>query len=189
MLTPRAGRCLRQFIVQLSPMGCLPAFLLPAFSCTPNVRPFSTSTPCASRVGGATLSLPPEVNMTVLAPPTPKNKNRVGRSEPVATVQVEGPLGTDQSNPQDLIQVLTVRHRQDVNAATAVHGHRARCCSQKSLVEGSGSGDKATTGDVGCATNTLPESNLSADINQGRLALTSRTTSSASQKVIPPSCV
>lgn len=136
MLSPRGGRCLRQLTTQPSPVGCLPAFLLPAFSSTPTVRPFSTSIPCASRVGGATLSLPPEVNMTILAPPTPKNKNRISRVEPVATVEVEGPLGRDQCTGS-AVESNGLR-RQDVDAAATLHGHRAQRCSQEGIVEGPG---------------------------------------------------
>lgn len=187
MLSPRGGRCLRQLTTQPSPVGCLPAFLLPAFSSTPTVRPFSTSIPCASRVGGATLSLPPEVNMTILAPPTPMNKKRISRVEPVATVEVEGPLGTNQCTGSAVAS--NDLRRQDVDAAATLHGHRAQRCSQESIVEGPGPRDKAAAGDVGCLNINLHHArDVTANINQARPVPTSRITSSASQKAIPPFC-
>ncbi|KAI9873557.1 MAG: hypothetical protein M1830_010856 [Pleopsidium flavum] len=93
MLSPTRTHCLRPLIRSASAVESLPAFLLPAFCRSNGLRAFSASVPCASRVGGATLSIPPEVNLRLLEPPSSKSKSRVSRSEPVSTVQVEGPLG------------------------------------------------------------------------------------------------
>ena len=70
----------------------LPDFLLPAFATVPRGKPFSCSAKCTSRIGGAAISLPPEVDLRILAPPAPKKKTLV-RVEPLRTVEVEGPLG------------------------------------------------------------------------------------------------
>ncbi|KAF2227355.1 mitochondrial 54S ribosomal protein YmL16 [Elsinoe ampelina] len=73
----------------------LPTFLVPAFArmsrCT---KSFSTSTARRSRVGGAALSVPPEVTFRFQPPPPIQNKGaRVSQAEQSATVEVEGPLG------------------------------------------------------------------------------------------------
>lgn len=55
--------------------------------------PFSSSSQCRSRVGGAPLSLPAEVNLRILELPALRSKDITG-AEPPKTVEVEGPLGT-----------------------------------------------------------------------------------------------
>ena len=69
----------------------LPDFLVPAISCTTS-RCFSSSSPCASRVGSAPLSLPSEVNLRLLEPPV-KRKKSITRIEPPKVLEIEGPLG------------------------------------------------------------------------------------------------
>ena len=71
----------------------LPEFLVPALSSRQASQPFSTSSPYASRIGGASLSLPPEVDLRVLEPPTSRRKTTITRTEPPKIVEVEGPLG------------------------------------------------------------------------------------------------
>ncbi|KAF2135456.1 uncharacterized protein K452DRAFT_331927 [Aplosporella prunicola CBS 121167] len=57
-----------------------------------NARAFSVSAPCASKIGRAPLSLPPEVTLEVLAPPAQRGL-RVSRDVPLSTAVVKGPLG------------------------------------------------------------------------------------------------
>ncbi|KAL9603798.1 MAG: hypothetical protein Q9219_000907 [cf. Caloplaca sp. 3 TL-2023] len=65
-------------------------FLLPAFQNASN-RPFSSSSPRASRIGAAPIAIPPEVNLRLLEPP--KRKGPATRIQRPKTVEVEGPLG------------------------------------------------------------------------------------------------
>ncbi|TVY85304.1 Mitochondrial 54S ribosomal protein L6 [Lachnellula suecica] len=74
-----------------TPSASIPAFLLPAFPIASS-RSFSSSTPRASQIGKAALSIPPGVEFNVLPPPARKN----GYFSPIVakeTVQIEGPLG------------------------------------------------------------------------------------------------
>ncbi|KAH7346545.1 ribosomal protein-like protein L6 [Rhexocercosporidium sp. MPI-PUGE-AT-0058] len=74
-----------------APSVSIPAFLLPAFPAVSS-RSFSSSPNHPSQIGRAPLSIPPEVNFTILAPSAKKN----GRVSPIAarpTVHIEGPLG------------------------------------------------------------------------------------------------
>merc|ERR1712225_175727 len=78
-------------VITSAPSASIPAFLLPAFP-TVSTRSFSSSVNRPSQIGRAPLSIPPEVNFTILPPPVRKN----GRASPIAarpTVQIEGPLG------------------------------------------------------------------------------------------------
>ncbi|KAI9835946.1 MAG: hypothetical protein M1819_001844 [Sarea resinae] len=93
MFTVGRRRCLQEATALASSSTRLPGFLVPAFETAPAQRPFSSSSPCASQVGKAPLSLPPEVTMRLLDPPSSKNQGRVSRSEPSSTVEIEGPLG------------------------------------------------------------------------------------------------
>lgn len=78
-------------------LGCLrlpvpPDFLLPAFSNVSTARFFTSTVQRASRVGGAALSLPPEVELRLLEPPMSRRKT-ITRTVPLRTVEIEGPLG------------------------------------------------------------------------------------------------
>ncbi|KAL8942183.1 MAG: hypothetical protein Q9211_001513 [Gyalolechia sp. 1 TL-2023] len=68
-------------------------FLLPAFqprSRSPN-RPFTTSSPHASRVGAASITVPQEVNLRLLEPA--KRRGPVPRIPPPKIIEIQGPLG------------------------------------------------------------------------------------------------
>lgn len=79
-----------------SPSFSLPAFLLPAFPVVPS-RSFSASTSRPSQIGRAPLSIPPEVNFSVLPPPGRKN-GRISALAARPRVVIEGPLGMWFSN-------------------------------------------------------------------------------------------
>ena len=85
----------------------IPPFLLPAFPSRCPVRHFSSSRKCPSRIGRAPLSIPPEVKFQVI-PATPKTEGRISRTQPMSTVNIEGPLG-------GLSSFLSLRIRTDVN--------------------------------------------------------------------------
>lgn len=72
----------------------LPIFLVPSVTARrSSAAQFSTTVPCRSKIGAAPLNLPPEVSFRFLPPPPPKNGQRLSRTEPSSTVEVEGPLG------------------------------------------------------------------------------------------------
>ncbi|KAL9012937.1 MAG: hypothetical protein Q9173_002332 [Seirophora scorigena] len=68
-------------------------FLIPAFQPLPasTTRSFSQSAPRASRVGAATIAVPPDVNLRLLDPP--KRRGIITRFEPPKIIEIEGPLG------------------------------------------------------------------------------------------------
>jgi len=90
MLSP-IGRATLRKAVEVTQPTSVPDFLLPAFAQLGPRRNFSSSLRCRSRIGGAPLSIPPEVNLRLLEPP-PKRKT-VSRVEPLQIIEVEGPLG------------------------------------------------------------------------------------------------
>ncbi|KAI4169739.1 MAG: hypothetical protein LQ343_005480 [Gyalolechia ehrenbergii] len=54
-------------------------------------RPFTTSPPHASRVGAASITVPPEVNLRLLEPP--KRRGPITRIVPPKVIEIQGPLG------------------------------------------------------------------------------------------------
>lgn len=92
----RSSRALRSVWSNLNTRELiLPAFLVPAYAFTPLQRAthFSSSTRCKSKIGRTPLSLPPEVTFRILEPKHVKQGNKISRSEPSRTVEIEGPLG------------------------------------------------------------------------------------------------
>lgn len=90
MLSTTRIRALERAIGSSNPIS-LPSFLLPAFQTTSS-RSFSATSQRESQIGKAPLSIPPEVNFTVIAPPKTKN----GRQSPLSDrpmVSIEGPRG------------------------------------------------------------------------------------------------
>lgn len=77
-----------------TPLSSLPDFLLPAFQSLPQSttnRSFATSSPHASRVGAASITIPPEVNLRLLEPP--KRRGVITRTPPPKVIEIQGPLG------------------------------------------------------------------------------------------------
>ncbi|OKP13161.1 54S ribosomal protein L6, mitochondrial [Penicillium subrubescens] len=84
-------RCARQLIREPFQRGSLPLFLTPAFSPS-RTQCFSTSSPMQSRVGGAAISVPPEVSLNLVD--IPKSATRVrGKDVPKFTAEIKGPKG------------------------------------------------------------------------------------------------
>lgn len=69
-----------------------PRFLAPAFNNGARRQALSGTARLESRIGSAPLSLPLEVNLRLLEPPSTR-KNAVRRNELPKLVEVEGPLG------------------------------------------------------------------------------------------------
>ncbi|KAA6413576.1 MAG: mitochondrial 54S ribosomal 16 [Lasallia pustulata] len=125
MLSPLRRQCIEYLVNAKRPTSTIPGFLLPAFCSATTPRPFSSSPPCASRIGAATISLPPEVNLRLLDPPASKRRASITRTEPAKMVEVEGPLGKmvmqlppyaslvhDQTNRKAVLSVLDASKRK-----------------------------------------------------------------------------
>ncbi|KAL5358489.1 hypothetical protein BJX96DRAFT_43790 [Aspergillus floccosus] len=84
--------CFRQLARSPLRQGPLPVFLAPAFSQFPRTQPFSTTTPAQSRVGGATISIPPEVSLKFIDLPQTQVRTR-SKEIPKTAIEVKGPLG------------------------------------------------------------------------------------------------
>ncbi|TAQ89373.1 hypothetical protein B7494_g2328 [Chlorociboria aeruginascens] len=89
MLSTARAKGLERAIVS-APSTSLPSFLLPAFPPS-QLRSFSASPNRPSHIGRAPLSIPPEVNFTILPPS--RKKSRTSHVQTGPTVEVEGPLG------------------------------------------------------------------------------------------------
>ncbi|PNS14947.1 54S ribosomal protein L6, mitochondrial [Sphaceloma murrayae] len=73
----------------------LPEFLVPAFAPRwAGTQKFSTSTSRRSRIGAASIAIPPEVNFSFERPPPVQSRGaRISEAQQLSTVHVEGPLG------------------------------------------------------------------------------------------------
>jgi large subunit ribosomal protein L6 len=71
----------------------LPDFLVPAFTNSSHQRFFSNAVSRPSRIGAAPLSIPPDVQLTLLEPVALKDGGALRRAEPLRTLEVKGPLG------------------------------------------------------------------------------------------------
>jgi large subunit ribosomal protein L6 len=90
MFAPARRRCAQRVAASLHPTESIPTFLLPALQRTTASRPFSSTAPCASKIGSAPLSVPPGVTFNVVAPSA---KGRGSRVQAMSTVHIKGPLG------------------------------------------------------------------------------------------------
>ncbi|KAJ5991122.1 hypothetical protein N7499_011666 [Penicillium canescens] len=81
-------RCARQLLREASQRSSLPIFLAPAFS----PRAFSTTSPAQSRVGGAAISIPPEVSFKLVDLPKSLVRTR-GKDIPKYAAEIKGPRG------------------------------------------------------------------------------------------------
>jgi hypothetical protein len=81
-------RCARQLFREISQRSSVPVFLAPAFS----PRAFSTTSPAQSRVGGAAISIPPEVSFKLVDLPKSLIRTR-GKDVPKYAAQIKGPRG------------------------------------------------------------------------------------------------
>ncbi len=77
--------------------------LLKTASCTSRAQPFSTTPPCASRIGRAQISLPPDVTLRIIEPPV-RPQQLLTRVEVPRVVEVEGPLGLQ---PRSFLHLIT----------------------------------------------------------------------------------
>jgi len=70
----------------------IPSFLVPSLVCRSNRKAFSTSRVSQSRIGGAAISVPPEVSLRFYD--LPKSNIRSRKTDvPTSAVEVVGPLG------------------------------------------------------------------------------------------------
>ena len=109
----------------------LPDFLVPAFARPVQHRAFTSSAQCKSRIGAAPLSIPPEVQVTVLEPKNSRRNVRLRREAPPRTCEVKGPLGyflmhcfqTSSNIPAgsmtlDIPSYMTLDHNSEARKAT-----------------------------------------------------------------------
>jgi hypothetical protein len=93
MSYPAASRSLRRLARQASASSSIPLFLLPCLPKSHQARSFSSNHASNSRIGGAAISVPPEVSLRFFELPKSNIRSRK-KDVPVSAVEVAGPLGT-----------------------------------------------------------------------------------------------
>ncbi|EAW06639.1 mitochondrial 54S ribosomal protein uL6m [Aspergillus clavatus NRRL 1] len=94
--------CLRQLVRSPLRQRNLPVFLTPAYP--QRTRYFSTTSPTQSRVGGATISVPPEVSLKFIDLPQTQIRDR-SKEIPKTAIEVKGPLGELTLNIPPFVEV------------------------------------------------------------------------------------
>ncbi|EYE92141.1 mitochondrial 54S ribosomal protein uL6m [Aspergillus ruber CBS 135680] len=105
--------CLRQLSRNTLKQGFLPAFTSPAASLSRRTQCFSTTAPAQSRVGGAAISVPPEVSLSFIDLPQTQARGRT-KEVPKTAVEIKGPLG---QLTLDLPPFLEVAHDEATRKA------------------------------------------------------------------------
>ncbi|KAF7594002.1 hypothetical protein BBP40_010399 [Aspergillus hancockii] len=103
--------CLRQLSRSPLKQGSLPIFLAPAFS---RAQSFSTTSRTQSRVGGAAISVPPEVSLKFIDLPQTQVRGRA-KDIPKTAIEIKGPLGELTLN---IPPFLEVAHDEALRKAT-----------------------------------------------------------------------
>lgn len=96
----------------------IPSFLLPAFQ-SPVVRLFSSTSSQRSHIGRAPLSIPPEVNFTILPPSASRGGRLLSDGRP--TVSIEGPRG---KLSLSIPEFVNLEHDKVLRQATVSIGDR-----------------------------------------------------------------
>lgn len=93
MAFPAQQSCFRQ-LARSSSLGrsSLPIFLAPAFCRPLQAQWFSSTSSTQSRVGGASISVPPEVSLKFIDLPQVQTSRRA-QDVPKIAIEVKGPLG------------------------------------------------------------------------------------------------
>lgn len=93
MACTSSQRCLVQLLREPIRSKSVPAFLVPALTQSSRSRQwFSTTSAARSRIGGAPVSIPPEVNLNLIELPQVKARGKA-KDAPKLAVEVKGPLG------------------------------------------------------------------------------------------------
>ncbi|KAF7511057.1 hypothetical protein GJ744_005288 [Endocarpon pusillum] len=92
MSCPAVHRSLRRLVREPQTASLVPVFLLPCLAKPYQARSFSCSAASYSRVGGAAISIPPEVSLRFFDLPKSNVRSRA-KDVPVSAVEVAGPLG------------------------------------------------------------------------------------------------
>ncbi|GMF67406.1 unnamed protein product [Aspergillus oryzae] len=99
--------------------GSLPIYLAPAFSQPQRTQPFSTTSSTQSRVGGAPISVPPEVSLKFIDLPQTQVRG-VAKDIPKTAIEVKGPLGVSEGHVC-ILSLVGVGYRATVEStATTV---------------------------------------------------------------------
>lgn len=143
-------RCARQLLREPFQRGSLPLFLTPAFSPS-RTQCFSISSPMQSRVGGAAISVPPEVSLNLVDIPKSATGAR-GKDVPKFEALIKGPKGMccaqlrgDRAGGAKLINC-----RRDVSDYSFFLECEFRRCQLKSYAVCFGCGGASPARDVGC---------------------------------------
>ncbi|CAG8032732.1 unnamed protein product [Penicillium salamii] len=96
-------RCVRQLLREPFQRSSLPIFLAPAFSSSRS-QCFSTTSPAQSRVGGAPISIPPEVTFNLVDLPETLTRTR-GKDIPKFAAEIKGPRGEMSVNIPSFLNV------------------------------------------------------------------------------------
>lgn len=99
-------------------IALLPDFLVPALSTLHPSRNLSNTLRCASRIGSASVSVPPEVHLRLIDPP--KTRKLVTRIEPPRILEIEGPLGGPYVPKAESLKCANDACRQTVVASTTI---------------------------------------------------------------------
>jgi len=85
--------CLRQLSRNTVRHGSLPSFTTSAASLSRRTQCFSTTAPAQSRIGGAAISVPPEVSLNFIDLPQTQVRGRT-KEIPKTAIEIKGPLGS-----------------------------------------------------------------------------------------------
>src|SRR5699024_9240511 len=85
--------CLRQLSRNALGRASFPSFSSPAASLSRRTQCFSTTAPAQSRVGGAAISVPPEVSLSFIDLPQTQVRGRTKEISKTA-IEIKGPLGS-----------------------------------------------------------------------------------------------
>ena len=87
-----ARQPLQRLLSESSSVRQIASFLAPSITCKPNQKGFSTTQKSLSRIGGAAISVPPEVSLRFYD--LPKSNVRSRKADvPTSAIEVVGPLG------------------------------------------------------------------------------------------------
>ncbi|GAM34196.1 hypothetical protein TCE0_015r01614 [Talaromyces pinophilus] len=107
-------RCLVQLLREPIRSRSVPTFLVPALSQPLRTQSFSTTSAARSRIGGAPVSIPPEVNLSLIDLPQTNVRGKA-KDAPKMAVEVNGPLGQLTLN---IPPFVNINHDQTARKAT-----------------------------------------------------------------------
>ncbi len=108
---------LQKLVTESCSFRQIPSFLVPSLANARCQRSFSTTRTSQSRVGGATISVPPEVSLRFYD--LPKSNVRSRKTDlPTSAVDVVGPLGRCRGNACTATSWLMLHRANDITVAS-----------------------------------------------------------------------